>query len=83
MLRACVFPECEHYAMHRVTTSCRRYDLMACHVHISWVVNHVDQMIGRWERIFVSTSSAVVVGDILAWRSRSITAYDELRQIGA
>lgn len=82
-MRTCVSPKCEHYAMHRVTTSDERYDLQSCHVHLAWVVGWVDQLIGRRHRISVSTSSAVVVGDILAWRTRGITAYDELRQIGA
>jgi hypothetical protein len=83
MVRECASPDCEHYAMHRVTSSDGRYDLQSCHVHVSWIAEWVGRLVPWFVKVRVSTSSAVVVGDLRAWRSLSNAAYGELRQIGA
>jgi len=83
MYRTCVYTECEHYALHRVTSSDGRFNSTVCHNHVSWFARKVSRSIGWRHHVVVSTSSAVVVRDILDWRTRGITAYDVLRQIGA
>jgi hypothetical protein len=83
MVRECAWFKCEHYALHKVRTSDRRYDLQACHLHVGWVAEWVARLSPWTVKVEVSTSSAVVVGDIRDWRTLSITAYDEFRQIGA
>lgn len=83
MVRDCAWFECEHYALHRVVSSDRRYDLQACHLHVGCIAKWVGRLIPFYVRVEVSTSSAVVVGDIRDWRTLSLAAYDVSRQIGA
>lgn len=83
MFRKCERPNCNHYALHVVSTTRGGPKVSACHYDTTWAINRVMLAKGRWARITVATSSAVVVGDIWAWRTQSITAYEESRQIGA
>lgn len=82
MFRTCVIPTCEHYGLHRIRTRRSGLDIQCCHGHLSWMMLLLKRMCPR-DHVEVATSSAVVVGDIRDWRTRSITAYDAHRQIGA
>lgn len=81
MFRKCERPRCTHYALHCVSTTNHGPKVQVCHYDINWGIQRVTEAKTRWSRIVVTTSSAVVVGDIRAWRTRSITAYDVSRQI--
>lgn len=84
MFRQCKYWRCEHYALHEVSAPQHRYAVRVCHLHVEYGVEHVVFFTSRWVKVEVHTDSAVVVGDIQAWRTWSITAYDESRQqIGA
>jgi hypothetical protein len=83
MFRTCSRPKCEHYALHVVSAVGQRPKANVCHHHVEWGVNLIRSMVSWRTHVVVSTSSAVVVEDIRAWRTRSIAAYDEYRQIGA
>lgn len=82
MYHQCERPECTHYAMHFVSTAGRGPKIRVCHLCVSWALSR-NRKRSWWSRVEVATHSAVVEGDIWAWRTRSITAYDEFRQIGA
>lgn len=83
MYRQCKRYGCEHYAMHRVSAPKYRYEVYSCHLDVEWAVEHVVFFTSKWAKLVVYTNSEVVVGDVRDWRTRSISAYDELRQIGA
>lgn len=83
MFRACVVPNCTRYAVHRVSTRPSGLDIQCCQGHLPILVLTLDRVVPR-DRLEVVTQSAVVVGDLREWRTRSITAYDgATRQIGA
>jgi len=79
MFRRCELSRCGHYALHVVSSTRPRRKVSVCHIHVLLAIKTLS--VRRWTRISVATSSAVVVGDIRAWRTRSVAAYDESRQI--
>jgi len=83
MVRRCKYWQCKHYALHEVRVPKHCYSVRVCHLHVNYGVEHVLFFTSRWASVEVHTDSEVVVGDIRDWRTRSITAYDVLRQIGA
>lgn len=80
MFRQCERQNCTHYALHVVSSTRRGSKIQVCHLDVLWATGELLRG-NKWSRIEVTTSSEVVVGDIRAWRTRSITAYDESRQI--
>jgi hypothetical protein len=83
MRRECAREGCHHYALHVVEVVSKGISLDVCHNDMVWAESYIRNRVPRWARLTVRTSSAVVVGDIRDWRTRSLTAYDVLRQIGA
>lgn len=82
MYRQCVSPPCVHYALHVVTVRKLGLDIRCCNGHLELLLLALERVCPR-THITVATSSAVVVGDVRAWRTRSAIAYDVSRQIGA
>jgi len=82
MHRHCELRSCTHYAIHTIRSS-DGWIVMSCHTHFESVYNIVRKFSDWWVKLSVSTSSAVVEGDLRAWRTRSTIAYDVKRQIGA
>lgn len=83
MYRTCDAPSCQRYALHMVTTRISGLRIRSCNGHLRLWLIAIDRCVSRRDTVAVATSSTVVVGDIRAWRTRSIAAYDVLRQIGA
>lgn len=83
MFRACSRQQCEHYALHVVRAHKHSDEIWCCHYHTRWAIAQIVSMTSKWARVSVTTHSAVVVGDVLAWRTRKLSAYEEFRQIGA
>lgn len=81
MYYQCERPGCAHYAFHFVSSTGSGPKVRVCHYDTSWGIQFVSRAKKRWSRIVVATHSAVVVGDIQAWRTWSLTAYEESRQI--
>jgi hypothetical protein len=82
MLRPCDGPNCELYALSKVSTAVPRRTLYICAPHLRWAT---DQLSKKWKlsRLVVSHSSALVLGDLGDWRTPTLNAYDVSRQIGA
>jgi hypothetical protein len=82
MFRECTRPQCTHYALHVVSAADGEPKVPVCHLDVAWAICQVFIKVGTSRtRISVATSSEVVIGDVLAWRTRGITAYEEFRQI--
>jgi len=81
MYPMCERPRCPHYAFIFVWSPGRALEMRVCSLCTQYAIAYISARVPWWARIALRTSSAVVVEDIVAWRTASITAYDELRQL--